>query len=457
MLFFGNSLLNRRSSLALISAFLTVLPVASPFAQELPEFDKLAPLAAPLKVPIVPPLKPTCTGAGVILMDAVSGQVLYEKDADKPRPMASTTKIMTALLLVENLPETEIITASKIAANTKESSVHLKAGEKLTAKDLLRAILLRSANDGCVAAAERISGSEAKFADRMNQRARELGATHTHFVNPHGLHNIAHYTTPRDLALIARAAMLQSRIAEVVCLQKCVIARSSSSKDVSLRNHSHFLGKYFGADGIKTGWTIPAGKCYVGSVTRNGWRLISVTLKSKDYVADTKSLMDYGFGRFAPVTLLEANTVAGVCPVTNGTASEVVAVTQGRVQAIQKVGENSPIEKRVTLDPVSAPLNVGATIGRVEVFSGTKLLSTVPLISRDAVAQVSPTLLGRTTTKSGLWGRLGLLSIIFGGCLVSFRYVKRNSKRTRSRIGTSPKGSGNRRNRLAESVRNLDR
>ncbi|HLJ55088.1 MAG TPA: D-alanyl-D-alanine carboxypeptidase family protein, partial [Chthonomonadaceae bacterium] len=223
------------------------------------------------------PLRPpVLQSASAILIDASSGQVLYEMNADVERPMASTTKIMTALLFCEAVPDDAIVTASERACKVRDSSLHLKLGEKVKAHDLLRAILMRSANDGCVAAAECAAGSESAFVDRMNARAAQLGALHTHFMNPHGLHDPNHYTTARDLATIGRAAMQVPRIEEVVRTEKTRIDRSINKQDITMRNHSHFLGHYPGADGIKTGWTIPAGHCYVGSATINGWRLISV-------------------------------------------------------------------------------------------------------------------------------------------------------------------------------------
>ncbi|HLK56427.1 MAG TPA: serine hydrolase, partial [Chthonomonadaceae bacterium] len=206
----------------------TSIPAQRPNAQPtdspgLPGTVGRAPELPPHLRPLTPPvIKAPCA----ILIDAVSGQVLFEQNADVQRPMASTTKIMTALLFCENVPDTAVITASKYAASIRDSSLHIKEGEKISAHDLLRAILMRSANDGCVAAAEYTSGTEAAFVAKMNERARQLGATHTHFTNPHGLHNPLHYTTARDLALIARAAMEESRICEVVRMQKCRITRS---------------------------------------------------------------------------------------------------------------------------------------------------------------------------------------------------------------------------------------
>ncbi|HXG23294.1 MAG TPA: D-alanyl-D-alanine carboxypeptidase family protein, partial [Chthonomonadales bacterium] len=229
------------------------------------------------------------------MIDAVSGQVLYARNADIPRPPASTTKIMTAILLLEHTRPEDIITASKHACETEGSGLHLKPGEKVSARDMLYALMLRSANDGCVAVAEHIAGSEARFAQMMTAKAREIGATDTTFKNSHGLDSPGHRTTARDLALIARYASIYPEFNEVTRTKFYNLTRSSNSKDVLLRNHAKFLWKFPGADGVKTGYTNPAGRCFVGGATWNGWRLISVVLNSPDVVGETTRLMKYGF------------------------------------------------------------------------------------------------------------------------------------------------------------------
>ncbi len=333
---------------------------------------------------------PDVSAASAILVDAVSGQVLYAQSADTPRPMASTTKIMTALLFCERVPDDALITASKYASETRESSLHLKPNEKLTAHDLLRAILMRSANDGCVAAAEHVAGSEAAFVALMNARAAQLGATHTHFMNPHGLHNKAHYTTARDLATIARTAIREPRINEVVKMEHTYIARSMDKFDVGMRNHSHFLGHFPGADGIKTGYTVPAGHCYVGSATQNDWRLITVVLKSKDYVKDTAALMQWGFQNFEPRPLVKAGASIGTCDIRNGSAGSVSVVAQRPVQVVLKKGAGASITQRVTLSPLKAPVDAGASVGVIEESMNGKVVSVSPLIAASAVPKNPP-------------------------------------------------------------------
>ncbi len=392
--------------------------------------------------------QPDVQAVSAILIDAVSGEVLYEKNADERRPMASTTKIMTALLFCESVKEGEIVSASSKACQVKESSLHLKPGEKLTSNDMLCAILMRSANDGCVAAAERAAGSEAVFVAKMNQRAAELGATNTHFMNPHGLHNKLHYTTARDLALIARAAIQQPRIREVVCLEKCKIVRSMNTRDVTMRNHSHFLGHYDGADGIKTGWTIPAGHCYVGSATRNGWQLISVVLKSPNYVHETAEMMNFGFGNFERHEVNHAGDIAGDCTVQNGIRPSV-AVTVGRpLQFVTRKGEGAEFTRHVTLAPTLAPVVAGSALGSLEVLVGGRQVTSSPLVALNAVPVAPPVV----KAAGSLWGRFVAIVGIFAAGLVSLRY----GTRFKTRFTASAKGARRRRSRLAPSLRDDD-
>ncbi len=365
---------------------------------------------------------PPIQAYGAILIDAVSGQVLYEHNADLPRPMASTTKIMTALLFCEHVPDNGIVTASKTASETRESSVHLKPGERLSAHDLLRAMLMRSANDACVAAAEHVAGTEQNFAMEMNTRAAELGAAHTHFTNSHGLHNPLHYTTARDLALIARAAMQNPRIEEVVRTQRCRIDRSIDKDDRTLRNHSHFLGHFPGADGIKTGYTIPAGHCYVGSATWGKWRLISVVLHSPNYVQETASLMNYGFHHFEQHPVVSPGDNVGDCPVKDGVQPTVPVTVKNPLDIVSRAGENPAIEKKLLWKNLTAPVKAGEEVGSFVARVNGKNVCFTALIATAPVAQTKVSQLLKRTESSG-W--FGITLSIIAVCLVSLGYATR--------------------------------
>ena len=386
---------------------------------------------------------PVIHARSAILVDAISGQVLFERNADTPRPMASTTKIMTALLFCEHVPDSAVIAASKAACAVKESSIHLKYGERLSAHDLLRAILMRSANDGCVDAAEYVAGSEAAFVRMMNERAEALGTTHTHFTNPHGLNDPLHYTTARDLALIARAAIQDARISDVVKTRHTRITRSIDKRDVSLTNHSRFLGSFPGADGIKTGWTVPAGYCYVGSATQHHWRLISVVLHSPDYVHETAALMRYGFANFGAHVLAHAGDTAGECPVTGGIQATVPAVVKSPVQVVLPDGDPRSIETKIEYFAPTAPLTAGSTLGLYKALVDGRLICASPLTAGASIPEMP-----RPAVHSGAGGNYAAVWVfgsLFALCLVSLRNGQR--------ISTFTQGARRRGRRIAKSLR----
>ncbi|MCE9557792.1 MAG: D-alanyl-D-alanine carboxypeptidase [Armatimonadetes bacterium] len=238
---------------------------------------------------------PKLSATSAIVIDADSGVVLWEKNPDKRVFPASTTKVMTALLLLENTAPGDLIKAPKDVRKVGQSSLHLAPGEKVSSRDMLKALMLRSANDACYAIAVHVSGSVGDFSKLMNAKAEELGCTETHFVTPNGLHDSMHYTTARDLSTIAREAMKLESFRNVVRLQKSTIKRSVNKSDVTLENRNLWLGKDGSATGIKTGFTRPAGHCLVGSATRNGVSIITVIMKSGDWIRDQENLVDWVF------------------------------------------------------------------------------------------------------------------------------------------------------------------
>ncbi len=226
---------------------------------------------------------PPVTADSAIILDAQSGKVLWGKDMETARFPASTTKIMTALLLIEHCRPDEVITAPPGVDKVEGASLHLVPGEQVTAGEMLYALLLRSANDACVAVADHISGSVPAFCQLMNQRAVQIGCTNTHFDNPNGLNDDKHTISAHDLALVARTAMQYQEFRAVVGIRKHVILRSINQQDRTLVSKNKYLSMDPTADGIKTGWTREAGQCYVGSATRNGYRIITVMLHGTDW------------------------------------------------------------------------------------------------------------------------------------------------------------------------------
>lgn len=332
-------------------------------------------------------------------MDEASGRVLYARNATTPHYPASTTKILTGLLLLEKTSPNETIQAGKHVEEVGESSMHLKAGERVTAKNLLVAILLRSANDGCTAIADHVAGSERAFADLMNRRARELGARQTHFTNASGLHDPSHVTTAYDLALMAREAMKVPEFREVAKTVRYRIERSTNQGDLWMVSRNRLLRKDPTLDGIKTGWTIPAGRCFVGSATRNGFRVITVVLNSKDWQADTQELLGYAFRTFERKQVVRPNADLGTMPFAKVVGGEIPVASAEKVVTVAPKGESGTLTvERVPRDGLRAPVLKGAQVGYLVIRDGTGYEQRAPLLATADVAAVSP-----PSSKGGPW------------------------------------------------------
>jgi D-alanyl-D-alanine carboxypeptidase (penicillin-binding protein 5/6) len=247
----------------------------------------------------------------LLLMDAKTGKILYQKNADTPLPPASTTKVLTAILTLESQKRSnDRLTVSKAATRVPASKLYLKPGQTVSIEDLLYGVLLASANDASVVLAEGIGGSVERFAEIMTKKARDLGAANTHFSNPHGLTAADHYSTARDLALIFRYAMKNPTFRQIVHTKISSVRslspgkRSTRTRLISVRNHNRLLWNDNGAIGGKTGYTFAAQKCYVGAVERNGVTLIVSLLGSRDLWGDTKRLLEYGFDNYEALNTL---------------------------------------------------------------------------------------------------------------------------------------------------------
>lgn len=382
-----------------------------------------------------PPKPPDIKASAAILMDAVSGQVLYARNADTPRPPASTTKIMTAILLLENTQPDDVITASKRAAETGESSLNLKPGEKITARDMLYALMLRSANDGCVAVAEHVAGSVEKFAVMMNEKAKEIGALHTTFRNPHGLNVPPNRTTARDLALMARYASRYPAFNAATRSKFYTITRTHNKGDILLKNHAKFLWKFPGADGIKTGYTRPAGRCFVGGATWKNWRLITVVLNSPDLVGETARLMKYGFHHFEARQAARQGEVCADVPVRGGSLKTVPATAQETIQYVVPKGQPGSVALQPKFEPLDAPVLEGTVIGMLEAYKDGQLIGSTPLLASCDVPQVAVAAVGGGGAPSGLLllAALGLLVMRYGTALTKTTRRRRDRFAARMR------------------------
>jgi D-alanyl-D-alanine carboxypeptidase len=376
---------------------------------------------------------PHVSAAGAIVMDADTGKVLWSKDADTPRYPASTTKIMTALLLIEKCKPTESIRAPDDVEKVKEASMHLKPGERVPAKDMLYALMLRSANDGCYAVACHIGGSVEGFAELMNQRAKAIGCTGTTFRNPNGLNDPDHKTTPRDLALIAREAMKRPEFRAVTRTQKQQISRSINHEDLWMINKNRLLKYDPTVDGIKTGYTSPAGKCFVGSAVRNGYRLITVVMKSEDWAVDTKVLLDWAFGAHEWRTYFRPGEIVAAPRIVRGGASDEVALGVEKTgKSLVPKGSASRVEFSLELpEEVVAPVRRGQRVGFLSFRDADGFAYRLPVV---ALVEVP----ARTPVQAAV-GRLDPWTLGGAGGLFGLAYLMRRKAR---RTGAQVRGAG---------------
>ena len=380
-------------------------------ASNLDTFDNLA--VAPGEVSA-----PAISATAAILVDASTGDVLYEKNADQSLPMASTTKIMTAVLTLENASLQDTTTISENAGGVGESSAWLEQGEVLSVEQLLYALLLQSANDSAVALAEHVAGSEDAFVEMMNAKALELGLEHTSFSNPHGLDEEGHFTSARDLASLAAYAMNIQKFREIVVTDEYQIPWPDHPYPRVMQNHNKLLKMYPDATGIKTGYTFGAGTCLVASAERDDIDLISVVLGGgQDYWDQTISLMEYGFNDFAHVEFAYSGQPLAEVEVGDFPRRKVSAVgSEDLVFTMRRDRLESC--KNASLHYiawVSYPVDAGQELGYMVVAEGTPYEARELLVS-DGYSN-SPSLIVRIFAFLGavlaLWWR-GLLWFVPG-------------------------------------------
>lgn len=293
---------------------------------------------------------PVITADAAVLMEAHTGALLYSRNGLKPRSPASLTKIMTAVVAIESGRMAEVVEVPAWATWVEGSAAGLAPGERYTLEELVYALMLPSGNDAALAIAAYLGGGVGGFASLMNQKARAIGALHTHFKNPHGLTEIGHLTTAYDLAQIARYAMENPTFARIVSTARTVIypkpapgqTTRSGQRGLELVNTNKLLWSYAPAEGIKTGTTAAAGKCLVACAAKGRMRLIAVLLRSDDRWEDAMRLLDFGFDSFALSQRVEARAPWRTIPVRGGAASSVTLRTQGELSAVLAIRDAGP-------------------------------------------------------------------------------------------------------------------
>ena len=308
-----------------------------------------------------------------ILVDGVTGRVIYEKNADQQSLIASTTKIMTALIVCEQCNVLDRMRIPKEAVGIEGSSMYLQEGEILTIQELLYGLMLSSGNDAAVALAIYCGGTVEGFAELMNDKAHVLGLKNTHFENPNGLDSPGHYSTARDLAVLAAYAM------ENPIFYKTVSAKTVTVGNRSLRNHNKLLWQVPGADGVKTGYTKAAGRILVSSATREGRRLICVTLNDPNDWADHAALLEEGFSRYSIRRIVTAGMCVGSLEVESGQGDRVQVLAAADFDYALAEGEN-PILVLPGPGFVYSPVTEGADAGFVYVLIEGKAVGKIPVI-----------------------------------------------------------------------------
>lgn len=297
------------------------------------------------------------SATAAILVDADSGRVLYEQNSDARMLIASTTKIMTALVAIREGNLSDTVKVSKKAAYTEGSSMYLKVGEELTLETLLYGLMLCSGNDAAVAIAEHVGGSEAGFAELMNETAAELGMEHTSFANPNGLDHEDHYSTARDMAVLACAAMNNEILARIVSTRTVTIGGRT------MTNHNKLLSYMDGCIGLKTGYTQAAGRTLVSCAEQEGQRLVAVTLQDGNDWADHQALYEYGFSTYPSQRLATLGQQLQEAAVQGGAVSTVPLIAADTVSWPTAKGER--VETRIELEqPLTAPLTAGNRVGQ---------------------------------------------------------------------------------------------
>lgn len=316
-----------------------------------------------------------------VLIESSTGDIIYEKNANNRHLIASTTKIMTALVALENYDISQTVKVSEKAVGVEGSSIYLSKNEELLMEDLLYALMLESANDAAAAIAIATAGSIDGFADLMNSKVKTLGLENTNFTNPHGLDNENHYSTAYDLAILTCNALQNETFRTIVSTYKKAIPLQSDNGTRILMNHNRLIKTYEGAIGVKTGFTKKSGRCLVSAADRDGVMLIAVTLNAPNDWNDHRQMLDYGFAKYERRLLAYAGENSFVIPVLNGDKEFIKCKNIDDLYAViekDNVNITSVVEMKQFY---YAPINQGETLGKIIYYNNGIEIGQAPIIS----------------------------------------------------------------------------
>ncbi|BCJ99714.1 D-alanyl-D-alanine carboxypeptidase family protein [Anaerocolumna chitinilytica] len=337
--------------------------------------------------------KMSLSAKAAALIDASNGRVLYEKNGEQELPMASTTKIMTCIVALENANLDDVVTISRYASSMPDVQLNIVAGEKFYLRDLLYSLMLESHNDTAVAIAEHVGGSVECFAMMMNAKAKELGCEHTNFVTPNGLDADEHYTTAVELSRIAAYAIKNQEFLKIINTPSWQFTEINKGRSFTVNNKDRFLSLYDGAIGIKTGFTGKAGYCFVGAVQKNNKTFISTVLGSgwpphKTYKwTDTKALMDYGVKNYEMKQVFYADKKFDPIAVLKGKEKYVPLYYEGDISLLMRKGEKVHVEYTIP-SWIKAPVMCDTEVGTAKYYIGDTLIGEVPILTKTSVEKI---------------------------------------------------------------------
>ena len=306
------------------------------------------------------------------VMEVVSGRMLYEKNSNEKLPMASTTKIVTAISVIENFDINKVVKVPAKCVGTEGSSIYLREGEKYTVLDLLYGLMLRSGNDAAETLAVCLSGSITDFVSVMNETAKKIGAVNSNFVNPHGLHNDNHYTTAKDLAVITSYAMKNETFKAIVSAKKHVATEITSGEKRVWTNKNKMLFNFDGADGVKTGYTVKAGRCLVSSATRSGEEIVSVVLDSPQMFERSAELLENAFSEYRIIKIFDPERFDKVIFDKNKNKAYKLSVPE---VFFYPVGKNEKITCETNFDSFGEKdFSPGEKVGEIKIYCSKQLI-----------------------------------------------------------------------------------
>jgi D-alanyl-D-alanine carboxypeptidase (penicillin-binding protein 5/6) len=374
---------------------------------------------------------PAITAPSAIVVESSTGDVVYERAADKRRAIASATKLMTALLTIESAELGEEVVASDYVAAPIESKLSLRPGERMSVADLLRGLMLESANDAAVTLAEHVAGTRSAFVRRMNQRARELELRNTRFSNPIGLDEAGNYSSARDLALLAIALRRHSFVRKVADRTSATL--STGYRERTIRNRNTLLTKDRRVNGLKTGHTAMAGYVLVGSRSRRGVTLVSVVLGTPSIAArdsDTLALLKWGADKYRRIEPVTRGALVGTPEIEYRRGATMTLVTGRGVRRVVRSGAEISVRDIGIPDTVAGPIRRGQRFGRREVRADGKLIAAVPVVASSGVPAAD--LPQRTKEWFTKPFALLLAAAVLGATLLALRRARRGPPRPRA-------------------------